>query len=398
MNGVTDGLWIAACASAVAALAVTATGRTQTQRGWGLWQLALWLVAGGIALGAAAGSRPGLRVLAQALLLPWPALVLVGMRRFHARLDWPGGERHDWWMLAACLLALVLSGLAPADAGVGILGSMAVPAALLLLHLYAAALLVCTGTGPGTRPLHLLGAVIALAACAPMAAGLPGHDAQALFEASAVASALAALAMAFIVITLAFDRHQRHLRASRRRLRALASIDPLTQMPNRRHFEEMASQALSQDPPASAVLMMFDIDHFKHINDRCGHAGGDRALRLVSRGVREVLRVQDVPCRHGGDEFALLLRRAHVHDAMRVASRLVERVQAAAADARLPALTLSFGMVQVRPGERLEQALERADQALYEAKRQGRARAVAAGGHGSEPCFTESRPLGLTHA
>ena len=67
--------------------------------------------------------------------------------------------------------------------------------------------------------------------------------------------------------------------------------------------------------------MMFDVDHFKTINDRLGHAGGDRALRLVSRCVREVLRVQDVPCRHGGDEFALLLRHASLNDAMRVAAR-----------------------------------------------------------------------------
>ena len=398
MNGVTDGLWIAACASAVAALAITATSRSQAQRGWEVWRLALWGVAGGIALGTATASRPGLLVLAQALLLPWPVLALVGMRRFHARIDWPGRERHDWWVLAACLLALVLPGLWAGDATGSVMGAVAAPAALLLVHLYAAALLVCTGTRPDARPMHLLGAVIGLAACAPMAAVLPGTDARSLFEASAVASALAAVAMAFIVTTLAFDRHERHLRASRRRLRALASIDPLTQVPNRRHFEELAAQALSHDPPASAVLMMFDLDHFKHINDRYGHAGGDRALRLVSRGVREVLRVQDVPCRHGGDEFALLLRHASVHDAMRVASRLVERVQSAAADAALPTLTLSFGMVQVRPGETLQQALERADQALYEAKRQGRARAVAAGGHGSEPRFTESRPLGLTHA
>lgn len=396
MNGITDGLWIAACANALAAVAVTVTGRQQPlQRGWAVWRAALWLSAGGIALGTGAGHLAGALSVAQLLLLQWPILALVGMRRFHARVDWPGHERNDWWVLGGSAVLVAGAGLWPGDSAIA---AVSAPAGALLVHLYAASLLICAGTRPDARPMHLLGAVIGLAACAPMVATLPAVESHALFEASAAATALASVAMAFIVTTLAFDRSERHLRASRRRLRALASIDPLTQVPNRRHFEELAGKALEHDPPASAVLMMFDLDHFKHINDRYGHAGGDRALRLVSRCVREVLRVQDVPCRHGGDEFALLLRHASVHDAMRVAARLVERVQGAAEDPTLPKLTLSFGMVQVRPGERLGQAMERADLALYEAKRQGRARAVAAGGDRADPRFTESRPLGLTHA
>lgn len=395
MNGVTDGLWIAACANAVAALALTAQGRQATLRGWALWRTGLWLGTAGIALGTAGGHWPWVLTLAQLLLLPWPVLALVGMRRFHARVDWPGREQHDWALLGLAALLVLLSGLWRSDSALAAIGA---PAGALLVHLYAASLLVCAGTRPDARAMHLLGAVIGLAACAPMLATMPGVESKSLFEAGAVATALAATAMAFIVTHLAFDRHQRHLRASRRRLRALASIDPLTQVPNRRHFEDIAGKALAHDPPASAVLMMFDLDHFKHINDRYGHAGGDRALRLVARCVREVLRVQDVPCRHGGDEFALLLRHASVRDAMRVATRLVERVQAETVDSSLPTLTLSFGMVQVRPGEELRQALQRADQALYEAKRQGRSRAVAAGCNEAGPLFTESRPLGLTHA
>lgn len=396
MTGAADGLWIASCASAVAALALTLIGRQQPlQRGWRLWQAALWLGTAGIALVAAAGPGPLVLPLAQLLLLQWPVLALVGMRRFHARVDWPGGERQDWTVLVLCGLLVAGAGLWPADTAIG---AIAAPTGALLVHLYAAGLLVCAGTRPEARPMHLLGAVVALAACAPLLAALPGMDARSLFEASAVTTTMASVAMAFIVTTLVFDRSQRHLRASRRRLRALASIDPLTQVPNRRHFEDLATQALQHDPPGSAVLMMVDVDHFKHINDHHGHAGGDRALRLVSRSVREVLRVQDVPSRHGGDEFALLLRHASVHDAMRVASRLVQRVQAGAAEPGLPRLSLSVGMVQVRPAELLAQALQRADQALYEAKRQGRSRAVAAGGQADQPRFTQSRPLGLTSA
>ena len=394
MTGLTDGLWIAACANAVGALALTLLGRAG-QRGWRLWQSALWLSTAGITMVAIAGPRQPLLTLAQLMLLQWPVTALVGMRRFHARIDWPGQERLDWWMLALAGVLVSVAGLWPGDSPLTALGA---PVGALLVHLYAAGLLVCAGARPESRPMHLLGAVVALAACAPMIATLPGVEGRALFEASAVTTAMASVAMAFIVTTLSFDRSERHLRASRRRLRALASIDPLTQVPNRRHFEELATKALEHDPPASAVLMMFDVDHFKTINDRLGHAGGDRALRLVSRCVREVLRVQDVPCRHGGDEFALLLRHASLQDAMRVASRLVVRVQAQALTSDLPTLSLSFGMVQVRPAELLVDALQRADQALYEAKRQGRSRAVAASGSEAVPEFIESRPLGLTHA
>ncbi|MFT3820968.1 MAG: diguanylate cyclase [Rubrivivax sp.] len=394
----TEGLWIAAAATAVAALALSVAGRRQppSPRGWRLWQAALWLGSAGIALGAAGGPHPVALPLAQVLLLQWPILALVGLRRFHARIDWPGRERHDWLLLLASALLVALSAAWPVDSAVAAVGA---PAGALLVHLYAASLLVCAAARPDDRPMHLLGAVIALAACAPMIATLPDIDPRSLFQAGAMATALASVAMAFIVLSLAFDRSQRHLRASRRRLRALASIDPLTQVPNRRRFEELAARAIIHDTPGSAVLVMFDVDHFKQINDRYGHAGGDRALRLVSRCLREVLRVNDVPSRHGGDEFALLLRHASVRDAMGVATRLVQRVQTAAADAALPPLSLSFGIVQVQPAEGLGQALERADQALYEAKRQGRSRAVAAGnGGGPHPVFTDSGPLGLMKA
>jgi diguanylate cyclase len=396
MNGVTNGLWIAACANAVAALALVRIGEAAPlPRGWRLWQASLWLSTTGTALIAVAGARTSVLPLAQVLLLQWPILALVGMRRFHARVDWPSTERHDWAVLATCTLLVLSAAMSPPDSA---LGAVSAPAGALLVHLYAASMLICAGSRRDARPVHLLGAIVALAACAPMIATLPGIGAVSLFEAGAVSTTLASVAMAFIVSRLVFDRSERHLRASRRRLRALASIDPLTQVPNRRHFEELCVKALDHDPPASAVLMMVDLDHFKQINDNLGHAGGDRALRLVSRCIREVLRVQDVPCRYGGDEFALLLRHASLRDAMRVATRVASRVQALSGSAGLPEISLSFGMVQVRPAEILSQALQRADQALYEAKRQGRSRAVAATGNAAEPQFTESQTLGLTSA
>lgn len=396
MQGGVDALWTAAAAAAVSVLALAFVDRASpAPRGWTLWLAAGSLTSLGLAVAAAFGANPWGSVAAQLLMLPAPLLAVAGMRRFHARVDWPGRPVHDLWMLGSCAGVLLLGAAWPGDSP---LGAVLVPVATLLAHLYAAAMLVCAGTRPDARPMHLLGALLALGACAPMLAALPHLGPAQQMTLLGTSTALTQVAMAFILVTLRFDRSERHLRASRRRLRELASIDPLTQVPNRRHFEELAGRALSHDPPASAVLMMFDLDHFKHINDQLGHAGGDRALRLVARCVREILRVQDIASRHGGDEFALLLRHASVADAMRVASRLVSRVQFLSSGAGLPTLSLSFGVVQVRPAEPLAQALQRADKALYEAKRQGRSRAVAANATDHGAAFGESRPLGLTSA
>jgi diguanylate cyclase (GGDEF)-like protein len=142
--------------------------------------------------------------------------------------------------------------------------------------------------------------------------------------------------------------------------------------------------------------MMFDIDHFKRINDLLGHANGDEALRQVAHCVRDALRDQDVAGRLGGDEFAVLLPETTVNDAMAVASRIVSRLVDRQIAPQSAPLSLSFGVVQMTASETLSEALHRADQALYEAKRQGRSRAVVATGAEDRPVFGESRQLGLT--
>ncbi len=94
----------------------------------------------------------------------------------------------------------------------------------------------------------------------------------------------------------------------------------------------------------------------------------------------------------------MLLHDARTSAALAVADRIVQRLQRQAAGSGLPAITLSFGMVEMGPGEPLDDALRRADRALYEAKRQGRSRAVAAEGSEDQPVFTESQRMGLRAA
>ncbi len=391
MNSHADVLLFASAALAVASASMTAFGlRRQRYAGWLWWVAAMWLTTLGTLLGALLpGSAAAL--LATPLLVQWPLVTLIGLRRFQPRQAWPGSERIDWALLAAGSLGAALGSVLPAAdlAGLSV-------ACGLLVHLYAAVVLFMAPSGRDATPLHGLGAVMALAAFGPGLASLPAADPLWALQARAAAAVLGGIVLASVAQTLVCERTERQLRESRRRLRTLANLDALTQVPNRRHFHELAALALSQDPPGSAVLLMFDVDHFKQINDHLGHAAGDRALCLVSGSVLEHLRAPDVAGRHGGDEFVLLLRRAATADAMGVAGRIVAEVQRRSTEHQLPALSLSFGMVQIGAHEPIASAMRRADQALYEAKRQGRSRAVAALGDEDQPVFGESQRLGLT--
>jgi len=391
MNELSDGLWALAAALALTAACFGAFGGRQRRfRGWHWWALALWLTTLGIV--AVASGLSWLATVAALLLLQWPILTLVGLRRFHARIGLPGNERVDWLVLAA---SSVLAASAPLWQPDGAVAPLLPAAGAALVPLYAAGVVFGSAGGRDRLPLQTLGVTMLLVALGPLPASWPRYEFAPPIDLRAAAAGLAAIVTAFVAFTLVCERTERQLRDTHRRLRVLANIDALTQVPNRRHFRELANRALRQDAPGSAALLIFDIDHFKHVNDHLGHATGDRALRLVSTSVQELLRSHDVAGRHGGDEFVLLLRETRVRDAMGVANRIVGQLQLQSEIAALPLLSLSFGIVQVLPEEDLDDALRRADQALYEAKRQGRSRAVSAEGDEDRPVFSESRRLGL---
>jgi diguanylate cyclase (GGDEF)-like protein len=217
-----------------------------------------------------------------------------------------------------------------------------------------------------------------------------------LLLASGLVIVVSSMMMVYLALLLTNERTEANLHAMHRKLRFLADMDVLTRVPNRRHFHELAGRTLAATRPAHCALMMFDIDHFKRINDQLGHALGDEALRAVAQCVRDALRTQDVAGRLGGDEFAVLLPDTSVQDAMAVATRIVARLDERQIAPRQPRISLSFGVVQLHDDETVAEALRRADQGLYEAKRQGRSRAVIAFGLETQPVFSESRSLGLT--
>ncbi len=161
----------------------------------------------------------------------------------------------------------------------------------------------------------------------------------------------------------------------------LATSDCLTGLPNRHAFlerAELARQAALRLRQPLALAMM-DIDHFKQINDRFGHASGDEALVVFARTARSILRAHESIGRLGGEEFAMVLPGTDLAGAMQAAERLRVAVREAVVvtSGAGYTMTVSVGVVVLDPNETLGMALARADHALYEAKSGGRDRVEA---------------------
>ncbi len=162
-----------------------------------------------------------------------------------------------------------------------------------------------------------------------------------------------------------------------------ATIDALTNLNNRRQFELRLGQEIAttkrQNTPLCA--MMIDIDFFKKVNDTYGHASGDAVLRGVASIIKSTLRESDIPCRYGGEEFAVLLPYTHIQEAKIVGERLRAKVEASPIPANIEDsdiqtinVTISMGLAEFNNQESGEELFERADKALYEAKESGRNR------------------------
>jgi diguanylate cyclase (GGDEF)-like protein/PAS domain S-box-containing protein len=166
-------------------------------------------------------------------------------------------------------------------------------------------------------------------------------------------------------------------------LRLDAAIDPLTGMLNRRNFLARGRTEIDRveryGRPCS--MLMLDLDHFKQINDRFGHAAGDEALRRFAATCREILRKNDVLGRMGGEEFAVILPETAVGGGRMLAERLRKRVTEIEIESGRGrfGFTVSIGIAERTPGNgTVEHLLAHADRAMYEAKEAGRDRVVVA--------------------
>jgi len=379
---------------------MTLFGRTQrVYRGFWYWTSAQWLGTLGLALQLLRDSHPAVLPLSNLLLLQWPITTLAGVRRFYPRHEIGVPALADALLLAGAFLLWAATWAAGGDLRLRV---AAFGAGSCVLHLYSAVLTAQLRDFEHSSALKALVATQCVAAVVQALRVVQSSlntlawlASDELKVASALLTVMLALIMVYLALLLSYERTERKLHESQRQLRFLADTDMLTEVPNRRHFYELATRALALSAPGKASIVMFDIDHFKQINDRFGHAEGDEALRDVARCTRDLLRGRDVAGRIGGDEFAMLLPETTMEEALQVAARVAQRLDAAQAGRPGVPLSLSFGVVLSREGENIADALHRADQALYEAKRQGRSRAVAAIDTEAGPVFGESQRMGL---
>lgn len=152
-------------------------------------------------------------------------------------------------------------------------------------------------------------------------------------------------------------------------LRLMAYMDFLTGLPNRRYAEEWLAR--EQGRTEQLTLATFDLDHFKWVNDQCGHAVGDVVLREVARVAGQQMPSRVRLCRWGGEEFLLLLPGLGLSEAASLCERLRGTIEGHPCG-EAGTVTASFGVAERLPGEALEATLRRADAALYSAKHSGR--------------------------
>jgi diguanylate cyclase (GGDEF)-like protein len=164
--------------------------------------------------------------------------------------------------------------------------------------------------------------------------------------------------------------------AAQNRLELLATHDELTQVFNRRYAMNYVSQlfADTKRTRSSFVVVLADIDHFKSVNDRFGHPAGDEVLKRFSATIKQQLRELDMVARYGGEEFLIVLPKTKELEAKAIIQRLCELVadEIFDFDHQKMNVTSSFGLASYQSGDTVEKLIERADLALYHAKKSGR--------------------------
>jgi diguanylate cyclase (GGDEF)-like protein len=158
-----------------------------------------------------------------------------------------------------------------------------------------------------------------------------------------------------------------------REARQLADLDSLTGLHNRRYFYETLGREVdrAQRYQRSLSLVIIDVDGFKEINDRIGHLAGDAVLADIADRIREVVRSADIPCRVGGDEFAVIVPEAEVGQARQLVGR-IQRAVSAQPISRAGRVRVSAGVADLQPNDSPTSIFERGDQSLYAAKHAGR--------------------------
>lgn len=175
-------------------------------------------------------------------------------------------------------------------------------------------------------------------------------------------------------------RSNLRLRQREAEILAISLTDPLTGVGNRRRLEQALASEMSRaaGPDEKLCALMADVDHFKRVNDVYGHEVGDKVLVTLGDLLRRHSRSTDIVARTGGEEFVVLMPRTELRNATPLAERMRTSLASTLIDPLLDPVTVSVGVAELASGEPGEGLLRRVDMALYEAKRSGRNRVIAA--------------------
>ncbi len=297
------------------------------------------------------------------------------------------GDRHFLFtpLFGAVLLLALYTYLAPELRFVILLG-------------WFVALLNMTGLG-GFRAVVSMSAIMASSYFLVGVALARGSYPLSLTFEAAVAGSVIVLSIyaGFVFERLKADRLE--MRQLRQRLSTMALTDPLTQLPNRRHFEQVLNAELDRVHRygGRCSVAMVDVDSFKHYNDTVGHIAGDGVLRELADVMRRELRLHDMVARYGGEEFAVLMINTGKEKALQILERLRADVQEHPFRHRdiqpHERITVSAGLASFpEDGTSFVQLMKKADDALYDAKRAGRNRVRLA----SPPAILTTPPAPAT--
>lgn len=186
------------------------------------------------------------------------------------------------------------------------------------------------------------------------------------------------LAICLLVTLVVVGLLLKMVRRFQRRIEALATVDSLTGLPNRRGFDLLATQAIQETQRESAPLyaLLLDLDQFKSLNDSHGHLAGDEVLIGFAQVLQECLRKSDIICRWGGEEFVVILKDTSAENAQRIAEAIRTRTEnhGFVHSSQVLRITTSIGLTGLQGDDTLQSLIARADHALYRAKKAGRNR------------------------
>lgn len=188
----------------------------------------------------------------------------------------------------------------------------------------------------------------------------------------------------FVEVSIAqlfiFRHYERSRRAAYRQLQKTSVTDPLTKLYNRLYLDEKLNEAFTEKPnrkgDLSTAILLIDIDHFKVINDKYGHLIGDKVLKAIAQLLKRTARGTDVVGRWGGEEFLIICTETSIEEATILANRIVYELNESPLMNDIT-VTASIGIADAHPGQLSSEAvLQAADEKLYQAKKEGRNKAV----------------------